>query len=107
MNESNDSEEIAAAQPYGLAWNISEKQNSESIFWYDLNADGIVDEADFAILVNNILNSKKSSHTYLLGDINSDGSIDIKDFNILIEQNDRKTDWYIPKEDKTEEITDN
>jgi hypothetical protein len=107
MNESDDPEEIAAVQRYALAWNINEKQNSKSIFWYDLNADGIVDEADFAILLNNILNSKKSPQTYLLGDINSDGSIDIKDFNILIEHNNRRADWYIQKEDKSEKIADN
>ena len=77
------------------------EQDSESIFWYDLNADGIVNESDLAIMVNNILNSTKSPESYLFGDINVDGAIDIKDFNILIEHNDRRADWYIEKEDNS------
>ncbi len=101
MNENEDPGEIAIAQFYGLAWNISDKQDSESIFWYDLNADGIVNESDLAIMVNNILNSTKSPESYLFGDINVDGAIDIKDFNILIEHNDRRADWYIEKEDNS------
>ena len=77
--------------------NISDKQDSDSIFWYDLNADGIVGEADFTILLNNILNSAKSPESYFLGDINADGTIDIDDFKILflLEHNNRQADWYI------------
>ena len=102
MNENEDPREIATAQRYGLAWNISDKPDRDNIFWYDLNADGIVNESDFTILVNSILNSTKSPESYLLGDINADGAIDIKDFNILIEHDDRRADWYIEKEDNTE-----
>jgi hypothetical protein len=102
MNENEDPREIAIAQRYGLAWNISDKPDRDNIFWYDLNADGIVNESDFAILVNSILNSTKAQKSYLLGDINSDGAIDIKDFNILIEYDDRRADWYTEKEDTTE-----
>jgi hypothetical protein len=107
MNESDDPREIAVIQRYGLAWNVSDKQNDDSIFWYDLNADGIVGEADYSILLNNIFNSTKSPETYLLGDINSDGAIDIKDFNRLIEHYDHTADWYIPEETKTEQFADN
>jgi hypothetical protein len=102
MNENEDPREIAIAQRYGLVWNISDKPDRDNIFWYDLNADGIVNELDFAILVNSILNSTKSPESYLLGDINADGAIDIKDFNILIEHDDRRADWYIQKEVKSE-----
>ena len=106
MKESDDPREIAVIQRYGLAWNVSDKQNNDSIFWYDLNADGIVGEADYAILLNNIFNSTKSPETYLLGDINSDGAIDIEDFNKLIEHYDRKAAWYIP-ESKPKQFADN
>jgi len=94
--------EIAIAQRYALAWNISDKQDSDSIFWYDLNADGIVSEPDFTILLNNILNSTKSPESYLLGDINADGLIDIDDFKILIEHNNPQADWYTKQEDSSE-----
>ena len=100
MNENDDPREIAIEQSYGLAWNISDKKDTDNIFWYDLNADGIVNQSDFAILVNNIFNSTKSPDGYLLGDINADGAIDIKDFNLLFEHNDRQADWYLSPEDK-------
>jgi len=97
LNNASNPRESAIAQRYGLAWNISIKQNSDSIFWYDLNADGIVNESDFTILLNNILNSTKSSESYLLGDINADGKIDANDFKIFIEHNNRRADWYTKK----------
>jgi hypothetical protein len=94
--------EMAANQRYALAWNISDSQESDSIFWYDLNADGVVNEPDFTILLNNILNSPKSPDTYFLGDINADGAIDINDFKILLNYNDRQADWYPKQEDSSE-----
>ncbi len=100
-NDTDDPGEIALIQRYGLAWNISDKQDSDSIFWYDLNADGVVNESDFTILLNNILNSAKSSEGYLLGDINADGAIDINDFKILWEHNKRQADWYTKQEDSS------
>jgi hypothetical protein len=100
INENDDPREIAIAQSYGLACNISDKQERDNIFWYDLNADGIVNESDFPILINNILNSTKSQDGYLLGDINADGAIDIKDFIILIEHEDNQADWYLSPENK-------
>lgn len=102
MNENDNPVETAILQQYALAWNVSNKQNSESLFWYDLNADGIVNESDYSILFNNILNSTKSSENYIIGDINSDGTIDIKDFNILIEHNKSQADWYVNQDDKLE-----
>jgi hypothetical protein len=95
MNENREPAETALIQRYALAWNISGKPDTESMFWYDLNADGIVNESDFSVLLTNILNSTKSPENYLIGDINSDGAIDIKDFNILIENNKKHTDWYV------------
>jgi hypothetical protein len=102
LNGTDDPREIALIQRYGLAWNISDKQDSDSIFWYDLNADGIISEPDFTILLDNILNSTKSPESYLLGDINADGLIDINDFKILIEHNNRQADWYTKQEDSSE-----
>jgi len=96
------------AQRYGLAWNVSQKQDlvrrsgsedeSDNILWYDLNADGIVNDLDLTILVDNILTSIKSPGNYLLGDINADGTIDKKDFKILLEHKDTQADWYTTKE---------
>ena len=85
------------AQRYGLAWNVT-KQNKDNILLYDLNADGIVNDSDLTILVDNVLTSAKSSKGYFLGDINADGAIDKKDFKILLEHKDAQADWYITKE---------
>ena len=84
----------AETQRYGLAWNVSENQDSNNIFCYDLNADGIVNESDFAILVNNLLTSIKTPERYLLGDINSDGIIDHNDLQIFINHKALQADWY-------------
>jgi hypothetical protein len=86
------------AQRYGLAWNVGKKQNSDNILLYDLNADGIVNDLDLTILVDNILTGVKSPGNYLLGDINADGTIDKKDFKILLDHKDTTADWYTTKE---------
>jgi len=80
---------------YGLAWNITEKQDSDNIFLYDLNADGIVGEPDFKILLDNLLiNSGKGPETsYLFGDINANGSIDVNDVETILYHKDQKADW--------------
>ena len=79
---------------YGLAWNVSKEQVKESIFCYDLNADGIVNELDFTIMFNNLLTSTKTSDSYLLGDINTDGVIDVNDLQILLKHINLEADWY-------------
>jgi hypothetical protein len=58
-----------------------------------LNADGIVNEPDFTILIDNFLMSLNPAENYLLGDINADGIIDINDVKILLNQQNRTADW--------------
>jgi len=87
-------EEVAETQRYGLAWSVSEGKKDDSIFWYDLNADGIVSESDIAILLSNFLAGSKSPETYLFGDINSNGTIDMDDLQVLMEHNNLKAGWY-------------
>jgi hypothetical protein len=87
-----------ADQRYGLAWDITKKLNKDNILLYDLNADGIVNDLDLTILVDNILTGVKSPGNYLLGDINADGTIDKKDFEIILKHKDDIANWY-----KTEE----
>jgi len=82
------------AQRYGLAWNVSARYDSDSICWYDLNADGIVNDLDFTILITNLLNSTKSPESYLFGDINADGAIDMNDVEIFLNHKDDRADWH-------------
>jgi hypothetical protein len=83
-----------ASELYGVAWRIGPKQDTDSIFLYDLNADGIVDEADFRIFLSNRNIGMASPDAYVLGDINTDGVIDGKDLTDLLAKRDRKADWY-------------
>ncbi len=93
-SNADDANEVAARQRYGLAWNAAVKQKDDSFFWYDLNADGIVNESDIIILMNNILKSNESNEDYLLGDVNSDGAIDVNDLQIFMSRNNLKAGWY-------------
>ncbi|UCC22057.1 MAG: S8 family serine peptidase [Planctomycetota bacterium] len=93
--DADEQNEIATAERYGLAWSVSETEKSDNIFLYDLNADGIVGEPDFKILLDNLLiNSGKSPQGYLFGDINTDGEIDVNDVEIILNHKDLKADWY-------------
>ena len=88
----------AAEECYGLAWNVSVAQHNDSIFLYDLNADGIVNQMDFNILVNNLVSSRQSSESYMLGDINTNGAIDVNDVEILVTHTNIKADWHTAQE---------
>ena len=91
---SYNSEQIGKAERYGLAWNVSDKPDKRNTLWYDLNADGVVNEADILILLESWLNSIKSPQDYFYGDINSDGAIDANDLDILTNHLNTKADWY-------------
>jgi hypothetical protein len=79
---------------YGLAWKVSDTQKHNSIFWYDLNADGVVNELDVTVLVDNMLVSIKTPESYCYGDINGDGVINSADFQILMQHTGQRADWY-------------
>ena len=78
---------------YALAWDVSDSQDGDNIFWHDLNADGVVDEQDFAILLKNWADSMKSPGGYQMGDVNMDGAIDVNDLQVLLAHQNRKAQW--------------
>ena len=82
------------SEQYAVAWSAGPRPATDSIFLYDLNGDGIVDEADFEIFLNNRNIGLTSPNAYLLGDINMDGVIDGKDLMDLMAKRDVKADWY-------------
>jgi hypothetical protein len=86
--------QVAGTQRYGLAWNVSDAPKGNSIFWYDLNTDGIVDNLDFTVVLNNLINSIKSREGYLYGDIDSNGVFDANDVQIFFDNTNRKATWY-------------
>jgi hypothetical protein len=79
---------------YGLAWNVGERQDADSILCYDLNADGVVNDSDFRALLHNWVTAVMTPGTYFLGDLNGNGVFDVNDVKILVNQNDAKADWY-------------
>jgi len=83
-----------ADEPYAIAWDAQDRPADESILWHDLNADGIVDDQDMGVLMNNLLVGQKSPEAYVIGDINMDGSIDVNDVIALNVHRNRKADWY-------------
>ncbi|MBN1360810.1 MAG: S8 family serine peptidase [Sedimentisphaerales bacterium] len=82
------------SERYGLAWSVGVRQETDSIFWHDLNADGIVDEQDISIFLDNRSLGLTAPEAYLLGDINTDGSIDASDLEVLFANRNRKADWH-------------
>jgi hypothetical protein len=89
----DDANQPDIANHYGLTWNIGKEPDKNNILWYDLNADGIVDEADFAVLAGNLITSIQSPESYIFGDINNNGSIDADDLQTLLHHINLKADW--------------
>jgi len=85
---------VGAGERYALAWSVGQKLPDESFFWHDLNADGIVDEHDFGVLMNNWIAGLKSPEAYLIGDVNKDGRIDVDDMQALYAKRNRRADWH-------------
>ena len=95
-NDLSDPRQAAAEESYGLAWNVAAQVQDNSIFWLDLNGDGVVNELDYAMLIQNRGKALQSSSRYAIGDINGDGVIDDKDLRILASNSNRQAQWYTP-----------
>jgi hypothetical protein len=95
ISNNDDQKAINTIQRYGLAWNASIRREEDSLFWYDLNSDGVVDSSDYAIVMVNLLNSPESFENYVFGDVNPDGVINTSDIEMFLENNNRQADWYI------------
>ncbi len=94
LNNADDQETQAdAIQRYGLAWSVGKSQNGSNIHWYDLNADGVVDKDDLAMLIGYCVESKQSDSNYMIGDVNADGMIDTNDVQVLMDHANTRADW--------------
>lgn len=79
---------------YGLAWSVSVSEETDGIFWYDLNGDGVVDEKDIEIFLENRNLGHIAADAHLLGDINADGTIDESDLAAFWASRTRTADSY-------------
>lgn len=86
---------VPAGERYALAWSVDEKQPDENILWHDLNADGIVDDQDLAILKNNSVVERRSPQAYVIGDITMDGTIDESDIDAVMRNRNKKAGWRV------------
>lgn len=93
-NSSDSGQPAGSSELYGLAWNAGDTAATDSIFLYDLNADGTVSTADFTILFDNWVGSISRPDDYHIGDINGDGVIDEKDFQLMMDHFTTSTDQH-------------
>jgi len=101
INDLDNPALTSVPQHYGLAWNVAEVTDAGNIVWYDLNTDGIVNNADFVVLIDNLMRCREENEDYLIGDLNSNGTIDLDDMEILFKHNNLKADWYSEQQDAT------
>ncbi len=94
FSDLDNPEATALTERYGLAWSVGNVTDNGNLLWHDLNADGVVSEADFALLLKYWTESIESPDDYQFCDLNSDGVIDVKDFELLLNNMDRRADWY-------------
>jgi hypothetical protein len=92
---SHGSVQADKAQRYGLAWNVSDAGNGDDILLYDLNADGIVDDSDTVVFLENWITSIQSPDSYIIGDINNNGTFNIDDVQIFLNNTNRQAEWYM------------
>lgn len=89
----DDVNQTSTQQRYGLAWNVSNASGTESMYWYDLNADGIVNDLDLVTLLDNWIISMKTPEAYFLGDVDSNGLFDANDMQILFDHANLEAEW--------------
>ncbi|UCG56020.1 MAG: S8 family serine peptidase [Phycisphaerales bacterium] len=85
---------------YAVAWHVGVSQGSDNIFWHDVNGDGVVDERDIAVVLDNHRAGVESPESYQIGDVNTDGTIDVSDLQILLDNRNRQADWLADGESK-------
>lgn len=87
--------DLPAGERYALAWSVDPKSSEEDLLWYDLNADGVVDDADQGILKNNSIKAEKSPETYVIGDVTKDGVINDADVQAVMANRNKKASWRV------------
>jgi len=92
FSDEHDVNQPQVSPPYAVAWNVGQTPVRDDALWFDLNGDGVVDDLDVNVLLDNLIASMGTSGRYLFGDINSDGIIDVSDLDILMHYIDSAAD---------------
>ena len=90
---SGETAQTTAIERYGLAWSVSDMGHIDETLWYDLNADGVVDDLDTVVVLENWIASIQTPESYIIGDINNNGLFDIDDVQIFLDHKDIRADW--------------
>lgn len=96
ISESEEDPLRPVRERYAVAWRVTAADQLESILWYDLNADGIVNRDDYRFLMQNSQASLRSPEAYTIGDFDTDGAIDWDDLMKLMKKDDQRAAWYTP-----------
>jgi hypothetical protein len=80
-----DKADANAIEQYAIAWAVKDDTQNNSILWYDLNDDGIVDNFDIAVLAKYIEDAANNSSLPYNPryDVNMDGRIDSNDLGLV------------------------
>ena len=97
-------------ETYALAYCSDEENWEGDLLAADVNADGIVDNADAMIFIEAwaaeqgfiIESSTKKGVPHLSCDLNHNGKIDIDDFELLSQQWEQRSPWYHAEENNDE-----
>jgi hypothetical protein len=90
-----DTADANAIEQYGLAWDVRDDTQKNSILWYDLNDDGVVNSDDLTLLTNyinepaNIQATAQNSRF----DVNMDGKVDGNDVQIISAHKTMSAPW--------------
>jgi hypothetical protein len=85
FSDEHDVNQPQVSPPYAVAWNVGPVPVRDDALWFDLNGDGVVDDLDVSMFLDNLIASMQTPEGhYLFGDINSDGVIDVSDLDILM-----------------------
>lgn len=93
FSNEHDVNQPQVSPPYAVAWNVGPVPVRDDALWFDLNGDGVVDDLDVDVLLDNLIASMQTPEDhYLFGDINNDGVIDVSDLDILMHYIDSAAD---------------
>ncbi len=85
FSDEHDVNQPQASPLYAVAWNVGPVPVRDDALWFDLNGDGVVDDLDVSVLLDNLIAGMQTPEEhYLFGDINNDGVIDVSDLDILM-----------------------
>ncbi len=99
LRVSSDDLESEELTGFALSWEVENRTEANEILYYDLNNDGVVDDQDFILLINNFGKPAQSKKGYRLGDLDYNGKIETEDLKVLMTKKGQKAYWKSKPDD--------